>query len=293
MGVYSVNRILITCGFLSTILLSACVKESPTTSLRDYIVGTGVDNHKWVVLRNPSTAWDVGTIIEVDGNEVEDIGNIANLDCFPESKWIVTEADTASTSIDRDLAYGLSLSATFGVPQQDIASAGIQIGGDPSGEGEPNHQVRVRISEATEKAVDFTVLEDFLGTRGQNGKYEYENLSFGCKNVVNKPNRYIVTKSYSIVSGSLRLVDGSSATLNLNLPQYSTIKSALLSAGYAVSSNGEITFDKNKPITVAVRGGRFDDILSELQGLGIPLGGGTGETLEQALTRTGAAVPEN
>ena len=206
------------------------------------------------------------------------MGCSLDLNCFPEEVIIEKEGEAPSTAYNTAIDYGLSLSATIGLPQDEIVKAGLNFG--DSGQS-PNHKTVLKLDKAIERRWSYIKLEDYIA---QN----YDGMSDSCKRLLIDPERFILDKIYQINKGEFEVVDNNGVKVDLSTPKFKKIANAALSAGFKVNKEGSLTVrEGSPPITFAVRQADFDKILNEI---GVETRGTKGDTFEKAMEAAGASV---
>lgn len=234
---------------------------------------------RWVVLSRPNSIWSLGTVIEIkEGGTPEDIGNVLDLNCFPEQVIIETSGEAPSSAYATAIDYGLSLSATLGLPSQELVKVGLNFGDDGQ---DPNHKTVLRLDKAIERRWSFVKLEEYVAEN-------FTTLSRSCKSVLMDPNRHILDKIYQINKGSFEIVDKKGAKVDLSTPKFKAIADAAASAGFKVTNQGSlIVTEEAPPMTFAVRAADFEKVLTEL---GIKARGSSAQSFEKAMKAAGASV---
>ena len=243
-------------------------------SLRD---GLGLsENEGWIVLSRPNSIWSVGTVIEkLPGREAKDLGRLASLGCFSEEAWLVVPGTGPEVQYGRVIDYGLSVSATLGLPQAELAKAGLSFGGNGA---TPTHKAVVVLNKVSEQRVDTLKAEEFL-------ENNYHSMSSACQRNLVDASRFIIDKILVIEDGELSFVEGDGAKVDLSLPTYKFVQDAAFKAGYSVTKDGSLKVAKGTPITFAVRQADFGTTLARM---GIQRRG-SGD-LEALLHESGEAV---
>lgn len=263
------------CATLTSCALSPA--PGPITnavSLRDGL-GLG-ENEGWIVLSRPNSIWTVGTVIEkLPGREAKDLGTLGSLGCFSEEAWLVVPGTGPEIQYGRTIDYGLSVSATLGLPQAELAKAGLSFGGEGS---TPTHKAIVVLNKVTEQRVDTLKAEEFL-------EKNYHSMSSACQRNLVDASRFIIDKILVIEDGELSFVEGGGAKVDLSLPKYEFLQDAAFKAGYSVSKDGSLKVSKGTPITFAIRQADFGTTLARM---GIQRRG-SGD-LETLLQQSGEAV---
>jgi hypothetical protein len=273
----SVNFLLI---FLLSLILASC-QTPPVPHTKTFKTALDFDDDdRWVVLARPNSIWTLGTIVEIkDGGSPEDLGTVLDLNCFPDDAIIEKSGEAPSTAYGTAIDYGLSLSATIGLPHDELVKADLNFG--DSGQS-PNHKTVLKLDKATERRWSFIKLEEYIA---QN----YAGMSSSCKRLLIDPDRFILDKIYQINKGALEVVDNHGVKVDLSTPKFKKIANAALSAGFKVNKEGSLTVKEGSPpITFAVRQADFDKILNEI---GIETRGTKGGTFEKAMEAAGASVP--
>jgi hypothetical protein len=273
----SVNFLL---SFLFCLILASC-QTTPVSHTKTFRTALEFDDDdRWVVLARPNSIWTLGTIVEIkDGGSPEDLGTVLDLNCFPGEVIIEKEGEAPSTAYGTAIDYGLSFSATIGLPQNELIKAGLNFG--DSGQS-PNHKTVLKLDKATERRWSFIKLEEYIA---QN----YFGMSNSCKRLLIDPERFILDKIYQINKGAFEVVDNNGVKVDLSTPKFKKIANAALSAGFNVSNEGRLTVGEGSPpITFAVRQADFDKILNAI---GVETRGTKGDTFEKAMEAAGASVP--
>ena len=117
---------------LVCVMLVSCQTTRPVSQTKTFRTAL---NFKiadgWVVLSRPNSIWTLGTIVEIkEGGSPEDLGNVKDLNCFPETVIIENSGEAPSTAYGTAIDYGLSLSATIGLPSKELVKAGLNLGND-------------------------------------------------------------------------------------------------------------------------------------------------------------------
>jgi len=268
---------------LVCVMLVSCQTTRPVSQTKTFRTALNFKTADgWVVLSRPNSIWTLGTIVEIkDGGSPEDLGNVIDLNCFPETVIIENSGEAPSTAYGTAIDYGLSLSATIGLPAKELVKAGLNLGNDGV-RRMPNHKTVLRLDKATEHRWSFVKLEEFIAEN-------YADLSRSCKRIFTDQNRYFLDKIYQINNGSLEVVDNDGAKVDLSLPKFKMISDAAASAGFNVTKEGSLTIKEGSPpITFAVRQADFEKVLTEL---GVDTRGPDSVTFEKAMEAAGASVP--
>lgn len=260
--------------------LAACAlwpAPRPTTNAVNLRDGLGLsENEGWIVLSRPNSIWTVGTIIEkLPGREAKDLGTLGSLGCFSEESWLVVPGTGPEVQYGRAIDYGLSVSAALGLPQGELAKAGLSFGGEGS---TPTHKAMVVLNKVTEQRVDTLKAEEFL-------ENNFRSMSSACQRNLMDASRFIVDKILVIEDGELSVVEGGGAKVDLSLPKYEVLQDAAFKAGYSVTKDGSLKVAKGTPITFAIRQADFGTTLARM---GIERRG-SGD-LEALLQESGEAV---
>jgi len=266
--------------FLLSLILASC-QTTPVSHTKTFRTALDFeDDDRWVVLARPNSIWTLGTIVEIkDGGSPEDLGTVLDLNCFLGDVIIEQSGEAPSTAYGTAIDYGLSLSATIGLPQDELVKAGLNFGDDgPS----PNHKTVLKLDKATERRWSFIKLEEYIA---QN----YAGMSSSCRRLLLDPERFILDKIYQINKGAFEVVDNNGVKVDLSTPKFKKIAKAALSAGFIVNNEGSLTIrEASPPITFAVRQADFDKILNEI---GVATRGTKGSTFEKAMEAAGTSVP--
>ncbi len=265
---------------LFSILVSckAGVPISQTKTFREALDFKPED--RWVVLARPNSIWKLGTIVELkDDGSIEDIGNIREINCFPNEVIIEDEGNAPSSAYSSLIDYNLSLTATLGLPSNEIAKAGLSFGSDGK---TPSHKNALKLEKATERRWSYVKLEEYILDN-------FESLNRSCKRTLLDPNRFILDKIYQINKGSFEVIGSNGVQVDLSTPKYKAIADAAIKAGYKITKEGSLTInEEGEPITFAVRRADFEKILSEL---GVLTKGTEPQKFEKAMRDAGASVP--
>ena len=268
--------IILLCAALASCALSPAPRPITTAvSLRE---GLGLsENEGWIVLSRPNSIWTVGTVIEkLPGREAKDLGTLGSLGCFSEEAWLVVPGTGPEVQYGRTIDYALSVSATLGLPQAELAKAGLSFGSDGS---TPTHKAIVVLNKVSEQRVDTLKAEEFL-------ENNFHSMSSACQRNLVDASRFIVDKILVIEDGELSFVEGSGAKVDLSVPRYEFLQDAAFKAGYSVTKDGSLKVAKGTPITFAVRQADFGTTLARM---GIERRGDSGD-LETLLQQSGEAV---
>lgn len=243
---------------LCTVLASCSLSPAPgpltnAVSLRE---GLGLnENEGWIVLSRPNSLWTVGTVIEKrPGREAKDLGTLASLGCFSEEAWLVVPGTGPEVQYGRTIDYGLSVSATLGLPQIELAKAGLSFGSDGA---TPTHKAVVVLNKVSEQRVDTLKVEEFL-------ENNFRSMSPACQRNLMDASRFIVDKILVIEDGELSVVEGAGAKVDLSLPKYQFLQEAASKAGYSVTKDGSLKVSKGTPITFAIREADFGTTLARM-----------------------------
>jgi len=267
--------VMLLCAALASCSLSPARRSiTNVVNLRE---GLGLnENEGWIVLSRPNSIWTVGTVIEkLPGREAKDLGTLENLDCFPEEAWLVVPGTGPEIQYGRAIDYGLSVSATLGLPQAELAKAGLSFGGEGS---TLTHKAIVVLNKVTEQRVDTLKAEEFL-------ENNFHSMSSACQRNLADASRFIIDKILVIEDGELSFVEGGGAKVDLSLPRYEFIQDAALKTGYSVTKDGSLKVSRGTPITFAIRQADFGTTLARM---GIQRRG-SGD-LEALLQQSGEAV---
>lgn len=239
------------------------------------------EDRGWVVLKRPNSLWGLGTVLEVSDNGAEDLGNIKDLNCFPADTWFKEEGKSASANFTGTGRYGLSLSATLGMPKAELIKAGVVVGGDLDSRGQPQHSVILDAQSTKEERINYLLLEGFVAEN-------YEDMSGNCKRAITTANRYLVDGSLKVIKGSFTVVDNQGAAVDLSTPKYSSISDAAVKAGFEVSKSGSIVItEEQPPMAVCVRARRFDNVL---ESIGVGIKGEESPMFNAAMQNAGESV---
>ncbi len=178
----------------------------PTTNAVGLREGLGLsENEGWIVLSRPNSIWTVGTVIEkLPGRETKDPGTLGSLGCFSEEAWLVVPGTGPEIQYGRTIDYGLSVSATLGLPQVELAKAGLSFGGDGS---TPTHKAMVVLNKVSEQRVDTLKAEEFL-------ENNFRSMSSACQRNLVDVSRFVVDKILVIEDGELSFVEGGGAKVD-------------------------------------------------------------------------------
>jgi hypothetical protein len=259
---------------------AACTDVGPPPKTVGLEKGLGLDpNEGWIVLTRPNSIWTVGTVIErLDNGTVRDIGTLNSLGCFPADAWLVEPGTAPEIQYGREIDYGLSVSATLGLPKAELGKAGLSFGGDGNA---PTHKSSVVLNKVTEQRVDTLRAEEFLDS-------SFASMSPACQRNLLDAKRFIVDKILVIEDGELSFAEASGAKIDLSTPQYKVIKDAALKAGYSVTKDGSLKVPQGTQVTFAVRQADFGKTLSRL---GYERKGpGESESLKSVLVEAGAGI---
>jgi hypothetical protein len=260
--------------------VAACTDPGRVTEKVGLEKGLGLDRDEgWTVLKRPNSIWTVGTVIALlDNGSVRDLGTLESLACFPAGAWIVVPGTAPQLQYGREIDYGLSVSATLGLPKVELAKAGLSFGGD--GEA-PSHKSMVVLNKVTERRVDTLRAEEFLET-------DFAKMSPACQRNLLDAKRFVIDKILIIEDGELSFDEANGAKVDLSIPKYKVIQDAALKAGYSVTKDGSLKV-QGTPVTFAVRQADFGQTLARL---GYERRGpGEGNSLETVLVDAGVADP--
>jgi hypothetical protein len=232
----------------------------------------------WVVLSRPNSIWDVGTVLEHRESSIEDIGTIKDLDCFPGEHWIVETGSAPESAYTRAINYDLSLAATLGLPQAEMAKVGLSVGGNAGGGG-PAGQTSFSVKKATEKRVSSLKLEQYI-------ENNYAGMNNSCKRLLLDARRFLIDKIYRIDAGELVILGSNGAKVDLGLPQYKPVADAAVKAGFGLNKTGSLTVQE--PVTFAVRAADFGGVLEHL---GIAARAPSEKTFPEVMSATGTSLP--
>jgi hypothetical protein len=263
------------------VMLVSCQTTRPVWQTKTFRTALNLNKADgWVVLSRPNSIWTLGTIVEIKGGgSPEDLGTVLDLNCFPDDAIIEQSGEAPSTAYGTAIDYGLSLSATIGLPKDEIVKAGLNFG--ESGQS-PNHKTVLKLDKATECRWSLVKLEEFI-------EENYAGMSSSCKRLLIDPERYMLDKIYQINKGAIEVVDNNGAKVDLSTPKFKKIANAALSAGFNVSNEGRLTIKEGSPpITFAVRQADFGKVLTEL---GVDTRGSESGMFEKAMEAAGASVP--
>lgn len=253
---------------------------SPTSNPLSLREGFGLKEEEgWIVLARPNDIWTVGTIIErLPGRGTRDLGSLAALNCFPGDYWLVTSGAGAGIQYGRQIAYGLSISATLGLSESALASAGLNFGAD---ESQPRNKTVVIVNKVTESRLDSGKVEEYL-------MGHFEEMSPACKRNLLDPNRFLVDKILQIEDGEMSILNNKGAKVDVSLSAYKLVKEAAFKAGFSTTNDGSLKFPSGTSLTIAIRQADFSSTLARM---GIERKGGESESLKNILLQTGQAIP--
>lgn len=267
---------------LGLILAGSACSTRPVTQSSTFESALGFNRQdRWVVLARPNTIWRLGTIVQIgQGREPEDVGNIEALGCFPSDVLRVEQGSAPAAAYDTTIRYSLSLSATLGLSEAELARLGLS-----AGTGEPNYRTRLKLDRATERRYDLAALEGFLVEN-------FTRMSRGCQRLMLDASRFMIDKVYQVDQGSIEVIRDNGASVDLSLPQYGPIRDAAFRAGLQTSENGQLLIPAgHQPVTFAVRVADFGRVLREI---GFERRTGADQlSFEDAMLRARAAVPAN
>lgn len=252
------GKFLIYCVFMLIFLLSCGQSDSSKTTTESVKLREGLglsEDEGWIVLARPNSLWTVGTVIEKQLNrEAKDIGTLTSLKCFPESAWLVTLGIGPQVQYGQTIEYGLSISASLGLPKTQLVNANLNFGGDGK---EPSHKTTVILNKVSEQRVDMLKAEEYL-------EANFNAMSSACQRNLLDATRFIVDKILVIEDGELNVVETGGTKIDLSLPKYQFIQDAALKSGYSVTKEGSIKIANNKPVTLAIRQADFGKILERM-----------------------------
>jgi hypothetical protein len=265
------------------LMLTGCSllrQQPPVPDAVNLREGLGLNEREgWIVLSRPNSIWTVGTVIEVlPGRDARDLGTLVSLGCFPEEAWLITSGTGPVIQYNRAINYGLSASATLGLPKAELAKAGLNFGGDGR---TPTHKTVVVLNKVTEKRVDSLKAEEFLMAN-------HESMSGACMRNLLDPSRFIVDKVLLVEDGEMEVAEVGGAKVDLSSPNYKLVRDAAVNAGYSVTSDGSLRFPVGTPITIAIRQADFGTTLARM---GIRRRGIEATSVMEALVESGQAIP--
>lgn len=210
-------------------------------------------DESWEVLYRPSSLWKPGLAIEFqDGAPAAFHGNFLT-NCLAGLDVQVAVGAAAPVTCETSVDIDASFLASVGLTDDKLVEARLQ-----TASGGPNVIARVQIDKARETYLDMLQIENYL-TRER-----FDAMGTGCKRTLTDENRFIVAGTYKIEKGLIEVVRNDGASIDLSLPEYSVLKTAVGGSGFTVTSSGKIEISESAPVVIAVRKGDFGDILEDL-----------------------------
>lgn len=210
----------------------------------------------WALLARPNSVWEPGLAIEFVKNQEEPnfLGKFIE-QCLPGLDVNKVIGNSSPVSCNNAIELSAGLSTEFGLSEQAFVKAGITFGE----EGQPQVVSSIRIEAAQESVLDLLQIENHLD------QTRFDAMPSGCKLTLTDANRFVVAGTYRINAGTISVSHQDGAKIDISLPQYKKLRTAVARSGFAINSVGEIQITSDtEPLTVAVRAGDFGKVLASL-----------------------------